>query len=368
MLTSGSFFILAFIVANNPQQVNIKANIWLSVMLFALGCVMIDKNLLISTAYLPYPFLIGVADAMLLVVAPALYLSIVYFVTPAKMFNIKELLNFLPAVLFFLINNFNSFNLENAQKDAQSPLVANGNFWLTIVFFVLPITIYWLFSFKKLQQHQKNIRLFSSYTETVDLIWLRNFLFGLAFMAFVWTNEIMQIVPFLTDYSAVFYYGAAYYLAYFILKQKEVFSIKQAENLDLKTLFEENEAVETPKKQLLTEEQILHFKQQLTDLMLDQKPYLDSTLSLSQLAQLVKLTTHELSYLINQGFNDNFSGFVNQYRITESKRILVATEYQHLSIVGIAYEAGFNSKTAFNNTFKKITGLSPTEFQKQENF
>ena len=69
---------------------------------------------------------------------------------------------------------------------------------------------------------------------------------------------------------------------------------------------------------------------------------------------------------INNCFDENFYTFINRYRLEDCKAMLVNEKYNHLSILGIAFEAGFNSKTAFNTAFKKNTGLSPKEFK--ENF
>jgi AraC-like DNA-binding protein len=77
----------------------------------------------------------------------------------------------------------------------------------------------------------------------------------------------------------------------------------------------------------------------------------------------MQLSPHELSYLINVGFENNFYNFVNSYRVEESKTLLTSPKHQHLSMLGIAFEAGFNSKTAFYTAFKKMTGVSPTEFK-----
>ena len=83
------------------------------------------------------------------------------------------------------------------------------------------------------------------------------------------------------------------------------------------------------------------------------------------LAIKMNSSSHLISFLINEGFNENFYQFVNRYRIEEAKRLLQSEKHRHLNMLGIAYESGFNSKTTFNTTFKKLTGLSPTEFQQQ---
>jgi AraC-like DNA-binding protein len=77
----------------------------------------------------------------------------------------------------------------------------------------------------------------------------------------------------------------------------------------------------------------------------------------------MNITSHQLSYVINTGFNENFFRFINQYRVEKAKELLLLEEMNRLSILGIAFESGFNSKTSFNTTFKKFTGQTPSAFK-----
>lgn len=363
-LTCGSFFILAFIIAINPRRVNIAANKWLSFFLLSVGLVMIDAPLSTLGLYTKYPLILIIINFAVFLIAPTLYLSIVYFVTPAKIFHKKDLWHFLPALLITILSIPTLLSLSEASTNDRDAAEAINDIIANLVLVILPISIYWFLAYRKLMQHQRHIRLFSSSLENIDLAWLRNLLWGLAGMILIFMNEIINISPILARFSPILYGFSAYYLAYFALKQGEIFAEKPQEILEIKTLIEESEEPTIVKKQLLADEQLQVLKNTLIKLMEDGKPYLDSTLSLSKLAQQMQLSTHELSYLINEGFEGNFFSFINRYRVEESKRILMTPQYQHLSMVGIAFEAGFNSKTAFNTAFKKMVGVSPTEFQK----
>jgi AraC-like DNA-binding protein len=68
--------------------------------------------------------------------------------------------------------------------------------------------------------------------------------------------------------------------------------------------------------------------------------------------------------LNEKGFERNFYQLINGYRVEESKRLLVDEQLLHLNILAIGFEAGFNSKTTFNTTFKNQTGMSPLEYRK----
>ena len=98
--------------------------------------------------------------------------------------------------------------------------------------------------------------------------------------------------------------------------------------------------------------------------MLTQKPYRNNELTLPMLAELLGISTNNLSQILNEGFGENFYKFINRYRIEESQRLLLDPSFMHFNILGIAFEAGFNSKATFNKTFKEIVGISPSEFLK----
>jgi AraC-like DNA-binding protein len=364
LITSGSFFLLAFIVAANPRRVNVFANRWLTIFLLCIAFTKASESFVGSISAAPNPYFMSLIIIAVLALAPTLYLSIIYFVTPAQPFRKKDLGHFVLPFLLVIYFIYLFFTLPEIDITASEMQITFEDRINVIVLFILPLSIYWFLSYKKLLTHQKNVRLFSSAVETVDLTWLRNFLHCFAVIIFISFVEVLMTHTFIKTVSAVMYLISPYYLAYFVIQQGEIFSTNPQEVIDIKSIIDENEQKNTPKKQFFSPEELSVLKEKLTDVMHTQKPFLDSTLSLPKLAQMMQLNTHELSYLINTGFEDNFSGFINAYRVEESKRILVTLEYQHLSMVGIAFEAGFNSKTAFNTAFKKVVNMSPTEFQK----
>jgi AraC-like DNA-binding protein len=97
-------------------------------------------------------------------------------------------------------------------------------------------------------------------------------------------------------------------------------------------------------------------------LMENEKPYLNPDLNLSELAKQANLTRGQLSEIINSGFQMNFNDFVNSYRVNAFKGMLQEGKHEQLSLLGIAYECGFNSKATFNRVFKKLTNFSPTQY------
>jgi len=100
--------------------------------------------------------------------------------------------------------------------------------------------------------------------------------------------------------------------------------------------------------------------------MESEKPHLDPSLTLPELGNLLSLSKHQLSQVINQEFQVNFFEFLNNYRIAEFKKQTVNPDNAHLSLLGIAFESGFNSKATFNQVFKKKEGMTPSAFLKQQ--
>ncbi len=114
----------------------------------------------------------------------------------------------------------------------------------------------------------------------------------------------------------------------------------------------------------LSKADIDKYRDQLTRLMETSKPYLEPSLTLPALAKKLSIPKGYLSQIVNESFNTNFCDFINGYRIEESKELLLDSSNGNKRILEIAYQVGFNSKSAFNRAFKKHTGVTPKELKK----
>jgi len=102
---------------------------------------------------------------------------------------------------------------------------------------------------------------------------------------------------------------------------------------------------------------------ELVALMEKEKPFRKSTLTLQQLADRLEVSRHHLSEILNAERGESFFDFVNAYRVDEVKRMLEDRSYEQLTLMAIAEEAGFSSKSTFNESFKRRTGLTPSEYR-----
>lgn len=95
----------------------------------------------------------------------------------------------------------------------------------------------------------------------------------------------------------------------------------------------------------------------------EEKYYQDPELSLNTLAKALDLSVHELSRIINQALKKTFNDFINEYRVADVIRKMQDPSYNHLTLLGISFESGFNSKTSFQRVFKEMTGTTPAEYK-----
>jgi AraC-like DNA-binding protein len=116
-----------------------------------------------------------------------------------------------------------------------------------------------------------------------------------------------------------------------------------------------------PAKPLELPAELAPWRDKLLVLMVAEQPWLEPELTLAELAQRLRLHPAQLSKIINLGCGQNFNDFVNRYRVEEAQRKLADPRFAHYSLVGVALESGFNSKSTFNRVFKKLTGQVPGE-------
>lgn len=99
----------------------------------------------------------------------------------------------------------------------------------------------------------------------------------------------------------------------------------------------------------------------LDQLMQQEKVYLNTTIRLNDLAEVMKISKHHLSQIINQNYKLSFYDFINKYRCDEAKKIILS--HPEYTLIQVAFEAGFNNKTSFVNAFKKFEGITPSKFR-----
>jgi AraC-like DNA-binding protein len=117
------------------------------------------------------------------------------------------------------------------------------------------------------------------------------------------------------------------------------------------------------RKDLLDQELTEEIEKRLYYLLEIEKIYRNEKLSLISLSDRLKVTPHQLSWVINQKINKSFPSLINFYRVEEAKKKLSQSNQNETTILQVAFDAGFSTKTSFNRAFKKITGLTPSQYR-----
>lgn len=351
--SAGGCFLLGFLLVFHPLRQNLVANRWLALFVSIMG-----------TAFLGIYFKNTAFSSLQFMLPPCIYLSTIYFVEPLRVFKKKDGLHFLPfliCVVLQIIWKIKGLDFMIA------PLFEIENF----IFFVrdlLPFQflIYIILSYRALIIHKRNLKLITAAVKEIELDWLRHFLLILSVISLFWLNDALFGIPFLLKVMPVIYTASIFFLAYFSIRQDAVFAFDKAELKEIAVLLEQPLADVRPKTARLNDREFILSLEKLNQLMVEDQIFLNNDLSLSSLASRLGLSIHNTSYLINKHTEGNFYNFINQLRVEEAKKMLLEGRMEELNMVGIAFAAGFNSKTAFNTAFKKYTGYSPTAYVKQQ--
>lgn len=181
------------------------------------------------------------------------------------------------------------------------------------------------------------------------LIWIASLVLGTSVLQFFYfSNYILGITPYLL--GPISYLPFVCFLAFLLFKNPSILYgdiTKKHQNIKL-SLLELNQMAEKIKFS-----------------MENQKLFLDSNCSLAKVAEATKIPPYLVSYVVNNSMRLSFPDFLNNYRIAEAKSRLLLPEYRHTKVASIAYDCGFHSISSFNQAFKKMTGTTPSQFQKK---
>ena len=293
----------------------------------------------------------------LLSLGPILWLTVNSTVGGKKNKIIKHLIIPIVSSILFVLLLVVALLLKDVPSGefVQEILTYITTITLTLVF-VLQSGYYIYQSLKLYKNHLIRVKEVFSYTERVNLSWLKLFVYG--YVVFIGGLIISNLLE--DFWSDVFFYsvffGYIIFSGYNALKFEPVFKVDEE-------ITEKETKVEVDVKN----DFFSKLKDELLAVMENQKMYLDESLTIHSLATELNTNSKYLSQLINMEFEKSFVVFVNEYRINEAKVLLKDEKNKNLTIEGVGYEAGFKSKSAFNAAFKKFTGDTPSSFLKKRN-
>ncbi|MBN2480315.1 MAG: helix-turn-helix domain-containing protein [Bacteroidales bacterium] len=322
---------------------------WLFLMAFEFTTFGIDRHVFGEEYLLSNPFFLF---------NPALYLYILSLTD--KKFSLRwiQLFHLLPYIFFESMAYF-------IKEIRAIPFFTAGdaNLWFRLLFATgafISWVCYSLLSIIKVHRHRINLLdEFSTIDSYKMITWI---LFLLVFYIFFWSSTVaMGFANYFTGREGlipVFTYSAllllTYILGFYGLKQQTIFE---------HTHLQMQNGSEKYLKSRLQPSYKAKIKKKINEFFEKEKPYLDPELTMGKLSEMLNISRHVLTEVINTDLNRNFYQLVNEYRVEAVKKKLEDPRQKHFSIEAIGYDCGFNSKSTFFSVFKSITGYTPAQYK-----
>lgn len=327
------FFVVQFIVISNYLLVSVFENI---------------RGLFLQIVYVYYPFIF--------LWGPLLFFYVKSQVSHPFKFRFIDIIHLIPFVLATIFIVFYYYVSDNETK---WQIVKNGLIYKYLYYLRLPYYIqlftYNLAAIFLIIKYQRNLKDYCSFIEKRNLVWLKFVLYGYIIAClisfsinFIDVPYIIKMIisfgPFLIFFNILFYKALIEPYVIIMPDEKPKYSNSNLDKTDIRA-----------------------YSKTIEQFFITNKPYLNPTLTLSDLARDMGIPEKSISQVINQQWNQNFFAFINSYRIEEAKIKINNFNPTIDTLLGIAFDSGFNSKSSFYDIFKKQTGLTPTEYRKSQN-
>ncbi len=323
-----ALFFGAFLIATHKQRD--KANVFLAIYLLAFS-LRIGKSLFFN--YFPiHPVIRNVFLGMLLAIGPSLWLYVKYTHTPNSGIGKLQVVGHYLAIFLFVMF---CWIIPNDKSDLSRFI------FIGLLLHIVGYGVYTLYSLVAGKPYMSDL-----YPNKTTQYWLLYFVLLTLGMAFIQIAVFLQIAPYLS--TAFLFSAVIVFLSIWGLKNPYLFRMQQ-----------EKYAGST-----LSHQQASVYFDQLQSLMEEERLFLDPDLTLAKISARLRITTKQLSQVINQVQSQNYSQYVASFRINEAKRLLALPEYQQYKIAAIAYESGFNSISSFNTAFKRLTNITAVEYRR----
>lgn len=365
----GAVQALFFSVLIFNKKEKIVADKILGVWLAILGLHQFFSYLVYGANYEKFVRFAGADAGIYLLHAVMLYIYVETVISKRHRFDKKLLWNLIPVAASYIL--FLSYFLKSSEYKlaVYYGKIELSEFVVFAVFILLVTFIYFAIkSVRLLNSHKKNVLEEFSFSETVDLSWLRNLVYSMLIM-----GSISAVMAVALSFSGITIYYAdfsgyvmitlfIFALGFWGYKQGKIFSYDEIKNTQKKVSGSPSGSEKNISHKI--DENLISQADKLKLFIEKEKPYLEPKLSLYQLASSFGITSHQLSFILNNILECNFFEFINSYRVEEVKQRLAQEENKQFTIFAIALDCGFNSKASFNRIFKNFTGKTPSEYQK----
>jgi AraC-like DNA-binding protein len=349
-------FYMAFLLNHNKRRN--PANKYLILLLLGMSISIAHSVFVIPEIYKSLDVPLRYNEPLLMLIIPLIWLYVKKLEQPLFQFKLEMLTHFLPFLVFMSVN---VPALIHGSGSLPAHFLVGYSVWFYGIIWaalLVQYSIYLLQIVRITRNLKSRAQQELSNVEHVDISWLNTFLYAFILVFIIiaimfvgaihnfggsWMNQLVSLV----------FAIAIFILGYKGLFQQSIFSNVEAVE---QTELTKNESVKTK----LVDPDLLH---SLLHYMEAYTPHRNSELSLTMLAGQIGMSRNQLSEVINNNIGCNFYDFVNKFRIEDVKQLMADPKYKDFTILAIAYEAGFPSKSTFNSVFKKFTGLTPSEYK-----
>ncbi|WPU93150.1 ABC transporter permease [Mucilaginibacter sabulilitoris] len=343
--------LLAFVKSVNRAANRFLALALLTMILWMMQVLAIDIRLetyLPGWDRLPMQFLLALG--------PLIYFYVLKITRPAYQFRWKDLLHFIPLLLEQGALALEAREVTRTGVATYTTLIFQQlNPVLQLLIFISIIT-YLYRSHKLIEHFYRRLQPVLMDRSRLEFRWLRRLLAATALLWLLWISfAVVDYLGYRSQLGVHVYYPFYIFFAVIIIWTAAAAFLRPHAGWMV-------QPPAAPKPPLTTEQR--EKGSWLKKAMQANRYYRDPELSVSSLADELDIPPHELSRIINTALKKNFNDFINEYRIREVILKIQDPAYDHITLLGIAYESGFNSKTTFNRTFRQMTGKNPAEYKR----
>ncbi len=363
-----------------------KSNYWLSIFLLLCSLFIAPWMLGFAGWYDNQPYrdiLFYTPFQQLYFMGPVIYFYTQRLLNPSFRLTKSDVWHFVPGVLYLLVIAglwvYDKFIFEDyyfykdqADKDFDDWYQYSG---------FASMTIYFAMSIWYYNKYQRLIVQVTSNADKLLFRWIRNYLF--AFLSMILIRIVFTLLsavfPQLESYQGTWWFFLMFALVLYYIAvtgysnavrakipfQMSVFNsnpILLAATASTASEEENTIDIEHELSEVVVSPEIENWKNQIESILLAEKLYQNPELTLTDLAKRLNTNTAVISKAINQGFQMNFNDLINNYRVEAVKKLIQKGEHHKSTLLGLAFDCGFNSKATFNRAFKKNTGIAPKTY------
>lgn len=313
-----------------------------------------------------------------LIIAPLIYFYFRSLTNFTFRFTRNDWLHFLPGILNLLLYLFiylgeyvighkilgQPLNLHFQTKGYFAEL-NQAHIQDYVNFLALIATVYYLWmTWRDYRRYRVYIKSNFSNLGSIRFQWVKHLLLLLiAGMFFYWIIDIIDAVVVQLQYSQYWFSYLGFSIMVYFLS---IFGYANRFSYEHKLMFQPSKVKIEPQEVDSTkvEETVRQEKERIQQLVETNQWFLNPGITLDELAEQLEMTSHQLSKILNAGFDQNFNDFINSYRVEAVKKRIEEGMGEQFTLLSLALDAGFNSKATFNRAFRKFAGMSPSEYQR----